>query len=62
MPSTPMAATGRWIDGWPATPHGIAIDSEGSVYIAEVSYTAVGSTLDPPGEVISMRKWLRVSR
>jgi DNA-binding beta-propeller fold protein YncE len=43
------------------SPHGTAIGSEGSVYVAEVSYTAFGSTLEPPREVISMRKWLRVS-
>lgn len=43
------------------SPHGIAIDSEGSVYVAEVSYTALGSRLAPPREVISMRKWRRVS-
>ncbi|MEX0762217.1 MAG: peptidyl-alpha-hydroxyglycine alpha-amidating lyase family protein [Dehalococcoidia bacterium] len=41
-------------------PHGIAIDSEGSVYIAEVSYTAYGSLQDPPREVASLRKWRRV--
>ena len=43
------------------SPHGVAVDSEGSVYIAEVSFTARGSRLDPPREVISMRKWRRVS-
>jgi DNA-binding beta-propeller fold protein YncE len=43
------------------SPHGITVDSEGSVYVAEVSYTAFGSTLEPPREVISMRKWCRVS-
>lgn len=42
-------------------PHGIAVDSEGSVYIAEVSYTAFGSLQTPPREVISLRKWKRVS-
>jgi DNA-binding beta-propeller fold protein YncE len=43
------------------SPHGIAVDSEGSVYVAEVSYTAMGSRLDPPREVTSLRKWKRVS-
>ncbi len=43
------------------SPHGIAIDSEGSVYVAEVSYTAMGSRLEPPREVVSLRKWRRVS-
>lgn len=42
-------------------PHGMAVDSEGSVYIAEVSYTAYGSNQDPPREVASLRKWERVS-
>ncbi len=42
-------------------PHGMAVDSTGSVYIAEVSYTAHGSQLDPPREVVSLRKWNRVS-
>ena len=40
-------------------PHGMAVDSEGSVYIAEVSYTAFGSNQDPPREVASLRKWER---
>jgi DNA-binding beta-propeller fold protein YncE len=44
------------------SPHGISVDSEGSVYVAEVSYTAMGSKLDPPREVISLRKWKRVDR
>ena len=41
-------------------PHGIAVDSEGSVYVAEVSYTAWGSLQDPPREVTSLHKWRRV--
>ncbi len=42
-------------------PHGMAVDSEGSVYIAEVSYTAYGSKQDPVREVTSLRKWKRTS-
>jgi DNA-binding beta-propeller fold protein YncE len=42
------------------SPHGIAVDSEGSIYVAEVSYTAAGSRLTPPQEVVSLRKWRRV--
>ena len=42
-------------------PHGMAVDSAGSVYIAEVSYTAFGSNQDPPREVASLRKWERIS-
>ncbi|MGP3967294.1 peptidyl-alpha-hydroxyglycine alpha-amidating lyase family protein [Streptomyces sp. 6N223] len=40
--------------------HSVAVDSEGSVYAAEVSYVEVGSTLDPPREMVSLRKWRRV--
>ena len=42
-------------------PHGIAIDTQGSLYVAEVSWTAHFSKLDvsPPGEVVSLRKWRR---
>ncbi len=42
-------------------PHGIAVDSQGSVYVAEVSYTAFGSLQTPPREIISLRKWKRTS-
>ncbi len=42
-------------------PHGMAVDSEGSVYIAEVSFTAYGSIQDPPREVVSLRKWRRAA-
>lgn len=42
-------------------PHGIGIDSEGSVYVAEVSYTSHGSTLEPPRELASLRKWRRAN-
>ncbi|MFC7309544.1 peptidyl-alpha-hydroxyglycine alpha-amidating lyase family protein [Streptomyces monticola] len=41
--------------------HSVAVDSEGSVYAAEVSYIEVGSKLDPPRELVSLRKWRRVS-
>jgi hypothetical protein len=40
-------------------PHGIAVDSRGDVYVAEVSYTAFGSQQTPPREVVSLRKWRR---
>ena len=42
------------------SPHGIAVDAEGSIYVAEVSYTALGSRLPTPQEVVSLRKWRRV--
>jgi DNA-binding beta-propeller fold protein YncE len=41
--------------------HSVAVDSEGSVYAAEVSYVEVGSKLDPPRELVSLRKWRRAS-
>jgi len=43
------------------SPHAMAVDSEGSVYVAEVSFTAYGSLQQPPREVVSLRKWKRVS-
>ncbi|NQW17613.1 MAG: peptidylglycine alpha-amidating monooxygenase [Chloroflexi bacterium] len=52
--------SGQGVDQF-ISPHGIATDSEGSVYVAEVSYSAFGSNLVPPREVISMRKWRRVA-
>jgi len=39
--------------------HSVAVDSRGDVYAAEVSYVEVGSKLDPPREVVSLRKWRR---
>ncbi|MDA0350588.1 MAG: peptidyl-alpha-hydroxyglycine alpha-amidating lyase family protein [Chloroflexi bacterium] len=42
------------------SPHGLAVDAEGSIYVAEVSYTALGSRLPIPQEVVSLRKWQRV--
>jgi hypothetical protein len=40
--------------------HSVAVDSEGNVYAAEVSYVEVGSKLTPPRELVSLRKWRRV--
>ena len=40
-------------------PHGIAVDSEGSLYVAEVSYTIMGRQLDPPREMRSISKYKR---
>jgi DNA-binding beta-propeller fold protein YncE len=37
-------------------PHGIAVDSQGDVYVGEVSYTIRGSHLDPPRELRSLKK------
>ena len=40
-------------------PHGVAVDSEGSLYVAEVSYTIMGRHLDPPREMRSISKYKR---
>ena len=41
-------------------PHGIAVDSRGDIYVAEVSYTIRGSRLDPPRELNSLKKLRRL--
>jgi DNA-binding beta-propeller fold protein YncE len=41
-------------------PHSVAVDSEGSVYVADVSYVEVGSKQTPPREMVSLHKWRRV--
>ena len=42
-------------------PHGIAVDSKGALYVAEVSYTIRGSKMDPPKELRSLSKYDRAS-
>ena len=37
-------------------PHGIAVDSKGDIYVAEVSWSDYGSVMDPPRELRSMQK------
>ena len=41
-------------------PHGIAVDSHGDIYVAEVSYTIRGSHMDPPKELRSFSKYRHV--
>ena len=41
-------------------PHGIAVDSHGDIYVAEVSYTIRGSHMDPPRELKSLKKLRKV--
>lgn len=41
-------------------PHGIAVDSHGDLYVAEVSWSAYGRRLNPPREARSFRKLVRV--
>ena len=48
----PMSeAPGRFI-----APHGVSVDSEGSIYVAEVSWTIYGRNQDPPREVRTIQK------
>lgn len=42
------------------TPHGIAEDSKGNLYIGEVSWSAYGSRLDPPRLARSFRKLVKI--
>lgn len=42
------------------SPHGIAIDSRGDIYVGEVSFAAYGRHLSPPREVRSFRKLVKV--
>jgi hypothetical protein len=35
------------------------VDSRGDLYVAEVSWTAVGSHEDPPREIRSLQKFAR---
>jgi DNA-binding beta-propeller fold protein YncE len=41
-------------------PHGIAVDSRGDMYVGEVSWSDYGRHLDPPREVRSLRKFVRI--
>ncbi|MYE89453.1 hypothetical protein F4X33_10710 [Candidatus Poribacteria bacterium] len=41
------------------SPHGIAIDSHGDIYVGEVSFAAYGRHLSPPREVRSFRKLVK---
>ena len=42
-------------------PHGIAVDSRGDIYVGEVSFTIRGSHMDPPRELNSLSKMVKVS-
>ena len=41
-------------------PHGIAVDSRGDIYVAEVSYTMRGRFMDPPRYLKGVKKFTRV--
>ena len=40
-------------------PHGVALDSKGDLYVADVSYTQRGSKMNPPKELRSLSKYQR---
>jgi DNA-binding beta-propeller fold protein YncE len=42
------------------SPHGIAVDSRGDVYVGEVIWTTYGSKLSPPRELPSLRKLVKI--
>ncbi len=42
-------------------PHGLAVDSQGDVYVGEVSWSAYGSRLEPPRTARCFRKLVRVA-
>jgi hypothetical protein len=41
-------------------PHGLATDSRGNLYLAEVSWSFRGSKLNPPRELRSFRKLVKL--
>ena len=43
------------------SPHGIAVDSRGDMYVAEVSWSDIGRRLDPPREMRCFRKLVKVA-
>ena len=43
-------------------PHGLATDSRGDLYVGEVSWSFKGGNLDPPRELRSFRKLVRMSQ
>ncbi|MBM4330780.1 MAG: hypothetical protein FJ117_06055 [Deltaproteobacteria bacterium] len=43
------------------SPHGLAIDSRGDIYVGEVSFSFKGRSLSPPRELPSFRKLVRIS-
>ena len=41
-------------------PHSVAVDSQGSIYVGEVSWTAYGQFLDPPRKLKTFRKLVKI--
>lgn len=42
-------------------PHGLVVDSRGDIYVGEVSWTAYGRNLNPPKQVRSLRKLVKIT-
>ncbi|MCL0100148.1 peptidyl-alpha-hydroxyglycine alpha-amidating lyase family protein [Dehalococcoidia bacterium] len=42
-------------------PHSVAVDSHGDIYVGEVSYTIRGSRMDPPRELRSLSKLVKIN-
>ena len=42
------------------SPHGLAVDEHGDIYVAEVSFSDYGRHMDPPRELRSMQKLVKV--
>ena len=42
------------------SPHGISVDSQGNIYVAEVSWSDYGSQMEPPRELRSLQKLIKV--
>ena len=43
------------------SPHGIAVDSRGDIYVADVAWSDYGSYMDPPRELHSFQKLIKKS-
>ena len=41
------------------SPHGVAVDSRGDIYVAEVSYSDYGRSMEPPRELRSLQKLVK---
>ena len=42
-------------------PHGMAVDSRGDIYVAEVPWIEIGCFMDPPQELRSLQKLVKKS-